>query len=268
MNQQTEWHQCSETGKLVCSNGGKMLPKLGQKGWGKIRLDTKDLDMDTDDQIPLIDAIPDQLHRDDINDEDGRNVSVDRSLLSYVSIDQSDAIELESTNANTDHWREEIDSFEIRDYETTIEQDIDNLEVQIVTQYLLEMLKTDKHTNTKGQWDNRTDKEVKTCLSSEENISKLRDVELRVIVRFLKRTCKAKIIESESKKSKVEKLSRLLGLSVEKDDDKQEIPKARQRKLKSVGKLADIAFDKLSKKVPKQVLNITMSEFYWQLRLK
>ena len=96
---------------------------MGQKDWGKIILDIKDLEMDTDDQMPLIDAIPDQLHRNDIDDEDERNFRVDMLVL---------------TRAMRSNWNQQMQTLNtgekklIRDYETTtcIEQDIDSLKVR------------------------------------------------------------------------------------------------------------------------------------------
>ena len=74
------------------------------------------------------------------------------------------------------------------------------------------MLQTDAKSNMKGQWSAKQPSDILDFFTSMEKLKSLRDIDLRIIVRYLKRTYGSKSNESESKQSKISKLCMLIGL--------------------------------------------------------
>ncbi|CAC5358997.1 unnamed protein product [Mytilus coruscus] len=132
---------------------------------------------------------------------------------------------------------------------------------------LLKMLQADSHTNVKGLWDDRDINFLKDHLSSSRKIKLLRDVDLKVLIRFLNRHMKSKAIvvnlklkESDKKQAKFEKLCTIFGYDTKTVQWKTT---GRGNQTKIVQKLAEICIKVLQTKVPKRVLNIAHSEYNW-----
>lgn len=61
---------------------------------------------------------------------------------------------------------------------------------------LLTMLRTDPKCNNKNHWNEKLPSDVQNIMNSYKLISSLRDLELKIIVRFLKTSKKLKINEA------------------------------------------------------------------------
>ncbi|CAC5359139.1 unnamed protein product [Mytilus coruscus] len=129
------------------------------------------------------------------------------------------------------------------------------------------MLQVNSHTNVKRHWDNRDINVLKEHLSSSRKIKLLRDVDLKVLIRFLKRHMKSnaivvnlKLKESDKKQAKFEKLCTIFGYDTKTVQWKTT---GRGNQAKNVQKLAEICIKVLQTTAPKRVLNIAHSEYHW-----
>ena len=87
-----------------------------------------------------------------------------------------------------------------------------------------------------------------------ENLSKLRDVDLKVLIQYLNKNFDYKMQKSDNKKTKMTKLSEALGFTEVATSD-EVIARTQRRKIKP---LRGLALNVLSNKIPKNVLNISI----------
>ena len=120
------------------------------------------------------------------------------------------------------------------------------------------MFQTDSNSNKKGQWNNKDKTRVLEMLSSKSGLNSLRDVDLRIVVRYFKQTHGANVQESVQKKSTINGLSELFGYT---DEGKSHEKTKVQNHMRKVKSLRDSSSAVLSKAVPKQILNIVYSEY-------
>ncbi|KAH3898006.1 uncharacterized protein LOC127864724 [Dreissena polymorpha] len=78
---------------------------------------------------------------------------------------------------------------------------------------LLAMLKSDQNSNKKGKWNTSQVTDITVILSSLERMQSLLDADIRVIVRFFKKSKTINVNETATKQKKLEKLSEKLGLN-------------------------------------------------------
>ena len=92
---------------------------------------------------------------------------------------------------------------------------------------------------------------MEACLHFED-LSKLRDVDLKVLIQYLNKNFGYKMRESDNKKTKLTKLSVALDFTEVATSDGV-MTRTQRRKIKP---LRDLALNVLSNKVPKNVFNI------------
>ncbi|MEW8548345.1 MAG: hypothetical protein AB2693_32985 [Candidatus Thiodiazotropha sp.] len=78
---------------------------------------------------------------------------------------------------------------------------------------ILAIFQTDENCNRKGQWNASSSDIVLQKFTSYKSLETLRDVELRVITRYMKRTLGCKIEESATKQVKLDEIATILGIS-------------------------------------------------------
>ena len=125
---------------------------------------------------------------------------------------------------------------------------------------VLKTIKSDKNANTKGQWDDKTPHYLQEKFRSAKTISSFRDVELKVVVRFLKKMKIVIIKESATKAKKIELLCGHYNLG---DPDKEKKKPERRYRCKSVDTLANMTYKVVSKNLRKGDLNIIYAEYVW-----
>ena len=130
---------------------------------------------------------------------------------------------------------------------------------------LLVMLRTDKNANKKGIWDNRDTKFLLSNCTTLDAMKSLRDVDLKVFVRYMHNKTDVKLRETDTKHIKLIKLGEALGLTV----SENVITSKPRKHAKPIQKLSVKATSVLqSKKMPKQVLNASYSEYIWPEKLE
>lgn len=129
---------------------------------------------------------------------------------------------------------------------------------------LFKLFTTDSHANTKGHWERKNIEFLHDHLSSATKLKQLRDVDLKVVIRFLKRHMKEKfdaininLKESDKKQIKFIHLCTIFGY----ETHGIALPTRR------VHKLSDMCLKILQTKVPKRVLNIAHAEYHWLAEL-
>lgn len=129
---------------------------------------------------------------------------------------------------------------------------------------ILAMLQSDGNANKKGIWDHRDSSFVKKACSSPEGLSGLRDVDLRVVSRFLNQRGLTKIKPYSSKREKISKLCEVFGYTNPENNQRQT---RRNIKKQPVKTLSDLATRTLTSKVPKMALNVAYAEYIWPVQL-
>ncbi|KAH3717370.1 hypothetical protein DPMN_060156 [Dreissena polymorpha] len=134
--------------------------------------------------------------------------STDRSQIGGVEDvvqQQPDGTHEENGIMNIETNAEIIESIQREselDCEENTKKVIDSQDASVI----LNMLKTDKNSNNKSKWTNCTEEHVQNICKSTIELSRLRDVDLKVIVRYLKKKGIPEMKESESKYLKLKKL--------------------------------------------------------------
>ena len=106
------------------------------------------------------------------------------------------------------------------------------------TATILKMLQTDISANKKGLWTQESSNTIREKCSSAKHLETFRDIDLKVIVRFLKNKVQIKILESYTKRSKIEKLCQIFGF---KEGEKTQPTKGSLRKRQNVKTLSELA---------------------------
>lgn len=213
---------------LVCTNGGKVVPKISNSVATRRMKNRGKICNDSSINVTEIDDTSDQEHRnrpaDDTNN--GRvseTCTVHKDTASnkeYVTLDRSDF-------------------------------------VAIITQF-----KLDKQVNAKGKWNDKRPEDVEKCLQSRNGIEKLLDIEIRILRRYLKRTRKVNIKESERKTLKIERLCKILNLGTCSCPVDVSARTGKQ-KTKNPKSLAEMALKQVSTSLKKADINIIYAEFLW-----
>lgn len=131
---------------------------------------------------------------------------------------------------------------------------------------VLKMLRTDANANKRGIWDNRVESDIQESLKSVGNLEKLRDVDLKVFVRYFKKLGHSHMKESGSKRNKIDSISTLINIPLGNNRSKKTKPINKQRHVQ-IKNLKDIAFGVVSK-TRKAALNVVYAEYLWPEKLK
>ena len=298
LNRTPLWEKDDTVPVIIAYSENNRLPKLSPKGWRQNKKEDKRKPEDTDDvrAAPLLaDSIPEEIISaiDDETEECQAHHDHSESVIYHVTADTDSVEAIALCNVDPVHWVGEL--VDIQEAASVEVEDVTN-DVNVSSLFelhesqsddwvrcssevletstniclsnddahmILLLLRTNKSTNIKGQWDNKSEDDVmKACLHFED-LSKLRDVDLKVLIQYLNKKFACKLRESDSKKKKLTKLSEVLSLDAVASNES--MSRTRKRKIKS---LRDLSLSVLTNKVPKNVLNITYSEFIWPERLK
>lgn len=124
---------------------------------------------------------------------------------------------------------------------------------------ILEMLKTDVKSNNKAQWNSTEPADLLSLIQTTDSIKKLRDVEIKIIVRYINGTkVTQKIKESSSQQEKLSKLYDCLGLN----DRNTATTVSHRKRTMHVKSLSELAFKQVAK-WKKSELNIVYAEYLW-----
>lgn len=129
---------------------------------------------------------------------------------------------------------------------------------------ILNLLRTDKSANKKGFWDHKNAEFIQSIFQSEKLLGQLRDVDFKVILKYLKSKKMTDVKLSVSRKTKMLHLCDLFRLS-----HPDNVTKTVTRKKFQVKTLKDLSRKVLiGKSVPKMALNIAYAEYVWPNTLK
>ena len=277
-----------QNGKIICSNGDQLLPVLPPKEKECLEKNKEIEENNNSQTVTLSDAVPEQILE---------SQEVSNNVLALCRLDLDGEAEAFSCNINENEWAsviadesyetisEELDkelqtqnmeegdqqSVEIEpEAQTANEDSIQSHETEVTkhkltskdAQNILSMLQTDSVTNRKGIWDSKTANDL---LEAFRNLLSLRDVDLRIIVRYVKRTLGIKVRESNPKQIKVNELLKYLDLEQADSAGKKKSSKSKKRCLK-IKSLEELAADVLSKHVSKHQLNVAIAGYIWPSR--
>ncbi|KAJ8309057.1 hypothetical protein KUTeg_013931 [Tegillarca granosa] len=127
---------------------------------------------------------------------------------------------------------------------------------------ILISLQSDVAANKKGQWDKKSVDDVTKAFADSEELRKLRDIDLRVVLRYFRGNGKLKTKDSVNKETKIQDLCSLFGIG-KKEQKKTQAKCSTKRMSKPIHRLSEIAINVLKKKVPKSILNIAYAEYKW-----
>ena len=112
---------------------------------------------------------------------------------------------------------------------------------------VLNMLRMDPKCNNKNQWNAKTPHDIQTTMGAYNLLKTFRDVELKIVVRFLRKTKGLKINESDSKQVKLNRLCQYLKIEPEHGVNPTQAKKT--TKPIKVKTLSDMAYDVMNKNV-------------------
>ena len=221
------------------------------------------------------DVLPEITLADTITDRVRELIDVDEKVLAMSSV--SDELEREaiSNNVREEDWSNELgrlndeqdpemvqEQVHLDTESSAVEERSSATEITIKdADCILALFKTTKDCNKKGKWNDVTGLQLQTKLATTDGLKELLDIELRVLLRYMKKTKGLKgANESEPKAIKLNKIEAFLKL--EKRESKTPKGVTRIRKVKSVIPLSEIA-EKAVLKYSKQELNVILAEYKW-----
>ena len=272
LNSFSTWHfenlrEDEENAKrvIVCTNNNAHLPRISSR-LKYVR--TKEVQPKSKDESAKVsphqneelDQFQENIHDDIIQDASASNPfettieneshgDANENLVNGSSEQHQGITEDHGVNDVTDINREQFENLEKEPFDISSATAI------------LAMLRTDPKCNNKHQWIEKSPHDIQNIMGSYKLLKSLRDIELKIVVRFLKKTSKLKINESDSKESKLTKLSNYLKIEQE-----QVIKHVQTRKSKNqnVKALSDLAYNVMIKSVKKVHLNIIYGEYTWR----
>ena len=248
---------------LNATNGSIKLPQYRSIGGISAEKSASENE-DTSLEITLADTIADRVRE---------LIDVDEKVLSMSSV--SDDLEREalSNNVNEEDWSNELERLHDEQDSETVEERIplntgnrtppkSNSITKINikdAKCILALLKTTKDCNKKGKWNEASPLQLQNKLSTTDGLKELLDIELRVILRYLKKTKGLKgAKESESKEMKLNKIA--IFLNIEQTELRKLKDTVRIRKVKTVHPLSELA-EKAVLKYSKKELNVIIAEY-------
>lgn len=258
MNKQHSWKVEADNQKvIVCTNENKNMPSISQSVADQRRKDNKKTESQDRDKRKTI-TENENKEQPYSSSTSGEIVQDNESSRPPTVADREKT--KGSSDANTEN--SEVDDQSGGQIITGLDSETQTKLFSLTdASAVLKMLQTDTKCNLKGQWSIKDASYIHDCFSSKEKLESLRDIELKVVVRYLKRAHGKKINESESKRSKISKLCSLYGIedrSHQVETRKRTTPQSYQAKT-----LSSLAFDEFSKAMRKTDLNIIYSEYLW-----
>ena len=221
---------------ISCTSGGIRIPSMPRKRT-EVQKPAEPVQTETIDEQLLSEVIPDAIAtsagvQEDVleyctldeeteKDAFNANISIDiwQQTLSEEIIESQTDLSDQSLNESEHEHVSEIQTLFSGINENDIENDKTEsqkredpvMETKIIPKYkvtpndaqtILTMLQTDNNSNKKGQWNNKDNLYVLGALSSKTSLSSLRDTDLRLVLRYLKKTQRIQVKESVPKNTK------------------------------------------------------------------
>ena len=284
-----------ENGKIMCTNGGLCLPVLPPKDNAKHEKSSEKEEESSTNLVTLSDALPDEIIDSqeisgeilalcgldaeeeaevlscNINEAEWINVMIEdlpenqsqeteRDAELYIETTKGNSNETEQTKTEPEKGSPKDDKDNDRSQNAGICKYRPTLKD---AQNILAMLKTDTNTNRKGIWNDKEPNMFLEIISSYGRLQSLRDIDLRIIVRYFKRCLGIKIKESVPKQVKIKDLSMILDIKQDTYTENVIIEQKHKKRSQKIKSLKDLAASVLSKSVSKQQLNIAMAGYMW-----
>lgn len=132
---------------------------------------------------------------------------------------------------------------------------------------MLNIFKTTKDCNKKEKWNSVIPAELLEYFSSTEKLICFLDVELRAVIRYLKKSKSCKLKESVAKSMKIQDIAFLLGLETSQSSPNVSKNSKGNMRAKKVKTLSELSASTVSK-IPKFFLNIIYAEMVWPEKMK
>ena len=285
LNKDVQW--VKEDSKYICTNGGISLPVLCiTKSSAKEKPAPASKEpIAEDNQLRLVDTVPEWVLQGD----------EDHQVLRYSTVTSEEA-EAFASNVCDSKWNEVLD--DETDQTDAIEENESNMpstvtllfEDAIVTtetetnksdissnnrqapsngdaENILALLQTDSKSNKDGRWTTKQPSNVLSAISTTDGLQSLRDVELKVVLRYFKQTLSFKAKESCSKQKKIDVLGEHL-LIAESEGRVVKEKVTRKNRRTSPKTLKELASCKLSKCVKKGDLSVSYAGYIWPDRFR
>jgi hypothetical protein len=179
------------------------------------------------------------------------SLNVDEITVDSIIRDHSDNMPNEDANSFGDENRNDVC------------KKIENITIEDAST-ILTMIKTDQKCSKSKQWDKKVPTDLLDSFGSAEKLNKMRDCELRIVIRYFNSiNIKNKIKETATKQHKVNHLITLFGL----DNNEMSFRKKKSTKIHKVKTLKELAFNTISKTYKKNELNIIYAEYVWDQEL-
>jgi len=208
-----------------------------------------------------------------------------RNVLAYVPAEELER-ELES-NIDMNNWNETLkestvnkprnnDEYEVQSEDENIavhpttQTNVKKIETRDVVMTIgdksaiLALLKSDVNANKNGKWNEKSLDDVGDILSSEKSLQELLDVDLRIILCYLRTKGHVKTKDYVPKHRKIKDICQVLSIHT---NNTENTNNAKIRK-KIIPSLKDLSLRTLNSKVPKHCLNIIFAEYLWPEELK
>jgi hypothetical protein len=284
---------------IICTNGGLRLPETPNKGWPT--KSSKKKEQQTEEEA--LSTIPNLAEIVSENVIDSAIGSSSSTSVLQCNSDLEVAEEIATCNVHEDNWAEilqdmqseetsKVNSCELRrdaeidltevykvmvdERNETVEDCVMETEINRKETYqfnakdykaIIQLLKSDKDANKTGKWDDKTEFDVERILQNRTSLASVRDVDIRVIVRYLKKVKNFKLKESGTKANKIKAIFEVIDVqTIDLCPVSNNLHTSEKRSLKPVQRLSTLAFKSL-KNVPKSVINIACAEYLWPDKL-
>lgn len=224
---------------ILCTNGGINLPKISDSvALQRIRVNriSEITNIEQDEEEEQTEGrhtvLEDTNHNDDTNKIDDASCDV----YKYTNDKTADV---------------QFSKHDSRPSLTLTDNDMNSL---------LTQLRVDKNANAKGQWDEKSIQDISMCFDSDQTLRKLRDVDLRVVARYLNRTYKTKTKESDRKESKIQFICELMNAHYSANEKESN---RKHKSTKEPRRLSELAFKAMTSSLKKCDLNIIYAEYLW-----
>ncbi|WAR15462.1 hypothetical protein MAR_005567 [Mya arenaria] len=191
----------------MCTNNGKRVPSISARV-KQYKMKTVKSQISTEKpQCTNIICDPVALNDHYISDETD-TVQTDKSNVDDI---RATTVNNDTPSMNTDGMTLDVKVSEIEDEQRINDASATDGRTTCVlyipvAENRLRMLQTDKNSNNNGQWDDKTPSNIQEQFGTGKTLATMRDVELKVVVRYLKKMSLVVINESCPKAKKVEKL--------------------------------------------------------------
>lgn len=180
----------------------------------------------------------------DFSEDSSPDPSVDNEdeIIGISALERMNTLQSDELNVSEETIRDKQDSEE----PTKVQQDKNELVLSDEDlQSILLPLKTDSAANKNCKWDSRNTNYIRSAVSTAEQLAKLRDVDLKVMVRYFRTKQMTDIKVYSLKSDKVTKFCKLLGL----ESSGRDLVSHRKSRTRNPKTLKELSSDVLSKNI-------------------